>query len=454
MIQIILMSRLSKLLDVNVPRYTSYPTAPHFHSGVGENIYREWLSALPGDSPLSLYVHIPFCDTLCWFCGCNTSVVNHYRPVGEYLDLLFKEIRLVAGAIPGRSPVAHIHWGGGSPTILNDGDIRRLRESLGAHFDILADAEFAVEIDPRGLTRERARTLAKAGLTRASIGLQDCDPKVQQAINRVQTRAETQNAVAMLRDEGVRSVNLDLIYGLPHQTLAGWEATLGFALGLEPDRLAVFGYAHVPQFKKHQALIQEAALPGLEPRLAMTQLAQEIISQRGYVAIGLDHFARPDDAMAVAACTGRLSRNFQGYTTDRASALVGLGASSIGSFPQGYVQNQSAVPLYRSMIDKGGLPIARGVILSEEDKIRRETIEALMCELEVDLDSLARSWGRDPAMFADSLDRLAPLIEQGVVEQRGMRISVPRQSAAALRLAASAFDEYLPRQKALHSLSV
>jgi oxygen-independent coproporphyrinogen-3 oxidase len=448
------MPTLSELFAVNVPRYTSYPTAPHFHPGIGENTYREWLHALPGNSPLSLYLHIPFCDTLCWFCGCNTGVVNHYRPVAEYLDLLLKEIDLVAGAIPGRRAVSHIHWGGGSPTLLSSDGIGRLAERLRERFDILPDAEFAIEIDPRGLQRATVKALAQAGLTRASIGLQDCDATVQRAINRMQTNEETAGAVAMLRDEGVESINLDLIYGLPHQTLTSWRFTLDFALSLSPDRLAVFGYAHVPQFKKHQALIPLTTLPGLDSRMTMAKFAHSFLCERGYAAIGLDHFAKPADAMAKAAQTGKLARNFQGYTTDRAAILLGLGASSIGSLPQGYVQNLPTVPLYRAMVEAGRLPVARGIALSDEDKIRRTVIEDLMCRLEVDLKDVAENAGVPAAMFDGALERLSPLIEQGLVERHGLRVCVSREWTPVLRLAAAAFDEYLPGDKALHSLSV
>ena len=258
----------------------------------------------------------------------------------------------------------------------------------------------------------------------------------------------------MLRGEGITRINLDLVYGLPHQTLAGWRRALDFAAGLNPNRLAVFGYAHVPQFKKHQALIPEAALPAIDARLDMAQLAQDVICGHGYVAIGLDHFAKPDDAMAEAARAGILSRNFQGYTTDQGASLLGLGASSIGSLPQGYVQNLPTVPLYRPMIETGRLPIARGIKLSEDDRIRRKAIEELMCWLEVDLEELAHDAGVAPSLFDVPLDRLAPLIAQGAVERCGMKIKIPRRWTAALRLAASAFDEYLPRDKAVHSLSV
>src|SRR5579863_3999652 len=236
------MLQVSEIFSAKVPRYTSYPTAPHFHSGIDEIVYRDWLKDLPVDTPLSLYVHIPFCDTLCWFCGCHTTAVKSYKPVSDYRELLQEEIRLVSRALGGHRPVSHIHWGGGSPTLLHIGDIAGLDADLRSHFDVLPDAEFSIEIDPRGLDRATVTALKKAGVNRASIGLQDCNAKVQQAINRIQSNEETIEAVSLLREAGISSLNIDLVYGLPHQTLENWEATLNFAHWLNPDRLSVFGY--------------------------------------------------------------------------------------------------------------------------------------------------------------------------------------------------------------------
>jgi oxygen-independent coproporphyrinogen-3 oxidase len=441
------------MFSARVPRYTSYPTAPHFHPGVTEQEYRAWLADLPADMPLSLYVHVPFCDTLCWFCGCHTKVVNHYRPVRDYCDLLLKEIALVAGALPHRYPVQHIHWGGGSPTLLEHGDMLRLNAALRGHFDVRTDAEFAIEVDPRGFTADAARTLGTAGVTRASIGLQDCDPLVQKAINRVQSDEETILAIKQLRGCGVVSINVDILYGLPHQTLASWQKTLEFALGLDPDRLAVFGYAHMPAFKKHQALIPEALLPGIELRFGMAELAREFFCEHGYVAVGLDHFAKPRDRLGRAARDGTLSRNFQGYTADTAPALIGFGASSIGSLPQGYVQNQTLVPDYRAALKAGRLPIARGVALTDDDRARREAIERLMCDMAVDLNRIVAKYG-ETTILADTPAALSDLIDAGVVSLNDGKAAIAPEWRAAARLVCAAFDRYLRTGAARHSVSV
>jgi len=448
------MVKIAELFASNVPRYTSYPTAPHFHAGINGNVYRDWLAELPPDMPLSLYFHIPFCDTLCWFCGCHTTVVNNYTPVREYLTVLFEEIRLAAAALGRRHPVRHIHWGGGSPTILEPADIERLNGTIRDHFNVLGEAEFAIEIDPRGLSSATVKALANAGVTRASIGLQDCNIAVQQAINRIQTDEETLTALDMLKSAGIASLNLDLVYGLPRQNLESWEATMDFALWLNPDRLAIFGYAHVPKFKKHQALIPQNLLPDVEDRFHMAEFAWRLACDHGYVAIGLDHFAKRHDTLAEAAKAGRLARNFQGYTTDNAPALFGFGASAIGSLPQGYVQNAPAVPIYRAMVEAGRLPIMRGIALTDQDRMHRSVIERLMCDLKVDLKKIARQFGRDPEVFSESLEALTPLVRKGVVETAGQSVVVDPQWRSAVRLVAAAFDEYLLRQNAVHSVAV
>lgn len=441
-----------EIFDARVPRYTSYPTAPHFHSGIDQTVYRRWLAEIPSQTPLSLYLHIPFCDTLCWFCGCHTSIVNHYGPVQDYCDLALKEMALVAEALGSRRQVRHMHWGGGSPTMLKPDDVARLNKQLRRHFEIVPEAEFAIEIDPRGLTQDCVDAFAHAGLTRASIGLQDCDPAVQKAINRIQTREETADAIAMLRRAGVKSVNIDVLYGLPKQTLKTWEETLRVAVSLKPDRLAVFGYAHVPAFKKHQALIPERLLPDLETRLCQVEMAGQILGANGYVAIGLDHFARPDDSLAQAAANGTLARNFQGYTADDAPVLIGLGASAIGALPQGYVQNAPAVPAYRAALAQGHLPVARGVALDGEDRIRRHVIERLMCDLKVDLDAVCAQFEKRPDIFQDSLSRLSSLIQAGAVSVDRNQVRIQWREAA--RLVCAAFDGYLPKGPDQHSISI
>jgi len=445
--------QMLKSFAARVPRYTSYPTAPHFHAGIDQAVYRKWLAELPADIPLSLYLHIPFCDTLCWFCGCHTAVVNHYAPVKAYCDLLIREMAMVSEALGPARRVTHIHWGGGSPTMLHCDDILRLTQELRSRFDIASDAECAVEIDPRGLTQDCVDAFAQAGLSRASIGLQDTDPQVQKAINRIQSGEETARAVTMLRSAGVKSINLDLLYGLPKQSLKSWEETLHFALTLEPDRLAVFGYAHIPSFKKHQALIPEHLLPDLETRLCQVEMANLILGANGYVPVGLDHFAKPQDSMARASSAGSRTRNFQGYTIDTATALIGLGASAIGALPQGYVQNASAVPTYRAALAQGHLPVARGIALSRDDRLRRHVIERLMCDLKVDLAKACRDFGAAPGTLRSAFPKLSPLIQAGAVLVDGDTVSIAPQWRVAARLVCAAFDAYLETGTASHSMS-
>jgi oxygen-independent coproporphyrinogen-3 oxidase len=448
------MPNFAELFAARVPRYTSYPTAPHFHAGVDEAIYRNWLGDIAPGTPLSLYLHIPFCDTLCWFCGCHTTVVNSYSPVTGYLDLLLREIDMIAAALPGGVPVTHIHWGGGSPTMLRPSDVERLGTALKARFSISTDAEFAVEIDPRGFNAEMADALSRAGLTRASIGLQDCNIDVQRAINRIQSREETANVIALLRERGVGQLNIDLIYGLPHQTVAGLSETIAFACSLNPDRFAVFGYAHVPHFKKHQNLIPMRALPDLGARFAQAEAAHARLCEHGYIPIGLDHFARADDSMTIAQREGRLARNFQGYTTDNAPVLLGLGASSIGGLPQGYVQNISDVPSYRAAVERGRLPIARGIALNNEDRLRRYVIERLMCDLSVDLAAAAAAFGSSCDAFSESLAELAPLEKRGIVTISRNRVTVRPEWRTLTRLVCAAFDTYLARNVGKHAMAV
>lgn len=403
--------------------------------------------------PLSLYLHIPFCDTLCWFCGCHTTIVNRYLPVKQYLNNLFTEIANIGPLLKGH-PVTHLHWGGGSPTMLAPDDVRALKAALAEHFEFSEKSEFAVEIDPRGLKDEMVAALAEAGLTRASIGVQDFDDTVQKAINRIQPFDETQRVVESLRAAGIRGLNIDLIYGLPHQTKENVARTIELSLSLNPQRFAVFGYAHVPHFKKHMQLIKEEALPDSEERLEQFELAHALLSAAGYVAIGLDHFAVAEDSLAVAQRAGTLARNFQGYTSDDAPALIGLGASSISSLPQGYVQNKPEVPEWRKDIEAGKQPVARGVALSDDDRMRRAVIERLMCDLAVDLNAVGAAYGKSAADFAREYEALQPLIAQGFVVAEGGRLRVPPQARAAVRLVASVFDAYLANSKAVHAVAV
>lgn len=437
-----------------VPRYTSYPTAPHFHTGIDAATYRRWLGDLPDDAPLSLYLHIPFCHSLCWYCGCHTTVVRRHQPVAEYLDLLRREIELVADAASPGHRVSHLHLGGGTPTMLRPDEFMGLRETLQQAFDFDADADCAVEIDPRGLERATIDALAAIGINRASIGVQDVNPEVQRAVNRWQPIEVTARVVDWLRSAGIDAVNLDLMYGLPCQTEAHLSATIDAVLDLAPQRIALFGYAHVPWMKRHQRLIDSDALPGPAERTAQFELATTRLVEAGYVAIGLDHFARPDDALIEARQAGRLHRNFQGYTTDAAPALLGFGASAIGSLPQGYVQNAVPLPAYREALRDGRLAAVRGIAIDDEDRIRRAIIERLMCDFRVDLDVICDQFGWPIDRFAPELEALAPMAADGLVSLDDHAVQVEDEGQALVRAVCAVFDGYLGAGAARHSTAV
>ncbi|MBL8659701.1 MAG: oxygen-independent coproporphyrinogen III oxidase [Rhodospirillales bacterium] len=446
--------RLAEKYDLRVPRYTSYPTAPHFRALADDGLYRGWLAGLDPSRSLSLYFHIPFCDEMCWFCGCYTKIVNRYEPIRAYLEALAAEVRLVADALPGRFEASHLHWGGGSPTMLAPGDWLALVAGLRAAFAFAADAEIAVEIDPRDATEAYIAALAEAGVNRASIGVQDFDPAVQAAINRRQPYEVVERVCGWLRRHGIDAINLDLMYGLPHQTVGKVEAMVDLALQLEPARVALFGYAHVPWMKTHQKLIDEASLPGSTERWHQNAAAARRLEERGLRPVGLDHFARADDPLAKAAAAGHLHRNFQGYTTDAAAVLLGFGASAIGSLPQGYVQNIMALKDYREAVAGGRLPVARGIAFVGDDRLRGEIIERLMCDLFVDVAAICRRHGADADAFAAAFAALGPLAADGVVALDGRTVRVTEAGRPLVRLAAAAFDAYLAHGEARHSRAV
>lgn len=434
-----------------LPRYTSYPTAPHFHAGIDAATYRDWLGAIEPAATASLYLHVPFCAMMCWYCGCHTTVAKSYAPVGRYAELLAREIELVAAAIPHSLRVGHIHWGGGTPNMLAPDDLQRLFAVLRERFAVTTEAEIAVELDPRTLDRNKARALARCGVSRASIGIQDLDPHVQAAINRDQPYAMTAAAVEQLRAHGIERINADVMYGLPYQTAAGIEATIDQVLSLALDRLALFGYAHLPWMKPHQRLIPEAALPGAAERAEQYGRAGERLVARGYRRIGIDHFARDDDPLAQAAAAGTLHRNFQGYTTDAAPILIGFGASAIGGLPQGYVQNEASIAGWRERIAAGGFATSRGIALDADDRLRRAIIERLMCDLSVDLAALCRSQGVDPAALVDESAGVDALIERGLGWREGWRVGVAERDRPLVRALCAVFDRYLGKNAARHS---
>ena len=447
-------ANLSTKYDLRVPRYTSYPTAPHFSETVDAARYKEWLGALDPATGLSLYFHIPFCDSMCWFCGCYTKIVKRYEPVREYLDSLLAEIDLVSAALPGRFKARHLHWGGGSPTMLKGPDWLEIITRLRSRFDVEADAEIAVELDPRTATEEYVEALAAAGVNRTSIGVQDFDAEVQEAINRIQPFEMTERVVGWLRKHGIRQVNMDLMYGLPKQDTARVLREVELAAGLKPARVALFGYAHVPWMKSHQKMIDEAALPGTEERWEQFTAASDRLVQLGYVPVGLDHFALPDDSLAQALKAGSLHRNFQGYTTDRGQVLIGMGASAIGQLPQGYVQNTLPLKDYRTAIAEGRFAIHKGLALSAEDRLRADVIERLMCDLAVDLKPIRARHGVDANHFAADIKKLEPLAADGLLILDGEKVTITESGRAFVRLAAAAFDAYLEQGQKRHSKAV
>ncbi|TIP57112.1 MAG: oxygen-independent coproporphyrinogen III oxidase [Mesorhizobium sp.] len=445
---------LAARLGENVPRYTSYPTAPHFHSGVDAAVYRGWLQGLDDGDEISLYLHIPYCDKLCWFCACHTKQTRHYEPVTTYLRSLHAEIATVASLVGGKGRVGAVHFGGGSPTMLKPEDMVALGTVLRNSFEFLPGAKISVEIEPNDMDDARLDALAEIGMTRASLGVQDFDLKVQKAINREQSFLQTKAVVEGVRSRGVESVNLDLLYGLPHQTRESVSSTVSQALTLEPDRMALFGYAHVPWFKKHQTMIDEAWLPNSVERFAQSQIAAGLMLKAGYQAVGFDHFARSGDALAVAARTGTLHRNFQGYTEDRCETLIGLGPSSISQFRQGYAQNMPATAEYGRMVEQGGLAAVRGIELSEDDRVRGWIIERLMCDFAFSAIDLVERFGEIGQKLLLQASSVALRDPARLLELDGDSFVVPVENRPFVRSIAARFDKYFETGKAKHSVAV
>jgi len=441
-------------LERAVPRYTSYPTAPHFKAGFEAGTYARWLGDIRPEAPLSLYLHIPFCDDLCWFCACRTQGAKTYKPLARYLACLEAEIAMVAEHLGPDRTIGQMHWGGGSPTILRPDDMRWLHAVMARHFPGIAGAEFAVEIDPRDMTEARLDTLAGIGMTRASIGVQDFDERVQQSIGRLQGHEMTRDVILGLRARGIGSVNVDLLYGLPHQSCASLTRTIEQVLALGPDRLALFGYAHVPWMAKRQKMIPEAALPGTEARREQAELARRMLIGAGYRPIGIDHFALPGDSLSAAAEAGTMRRNFQGYTVDHAEALIGFGASAIGSLPQGYVQNDPVTATWQLKVEAGRLPVAKNIALSLDDRMRRDAIEQILCFFALDMERLERAYGDFVQPLRETVRGLIEDAPPGALApwRGGFRLAEAWQAHA--RLIAADFDAYLEGSTARHSLAV
>ncbi|MFN4311185.1 MAG: oxygen-independent coproporphyrinogen III oxidase [Ferrovibrio sp.] len=431
-----------------VPRYTSYPTAPHFQAVDNDRAWRAWLGDLPDESAFNLYVHVPFCRQMCWYCGCHTQVVKNDDTLERFLALLLREIDQTLPYLPSRPRLTGLHFGGGTPSILGGDGLQRVAEKLYRHFTPEPGAEIAIELDPRRFEAELIPGLKALGINRTSLGVQSLDESVQAAINRRQPLDMVARTVDMLREAGIESLNLDLIYGLPRQTVENVVGTVQQSLMLKPDRVALFGYAHVPWMKAHQARIDTASLPDTAARFAQEAAAAQVLVENGFCRVGLDHFARPDDRLAQHAVNGELHRNFQGYTTAVGEVLLGFGPSAISTLPQGYAQNVASVASWRQAVHNGDLPVARMRALSQEDILRRAVIEELMCHLNVDLATMATRHGLRPDLFDADLPRLELLERQGVVERHGYRVVINEAARPLARQVCAAFDSYLHRQSA------
>ncbi|MBT9246931.1 oxygen-independent coproporphyrinogen III oxidase [Gemmobacter fulvus] len=440
------------LFDARVPRYTSYPTAPQFGSAVTPDLFTRWIEEIPAGTAISLYLHVPFCRRLCWFCACRTQGTSTDAPVRAYVETLKAEIALLKARLAPGIMLSRLHWGGGTPTLLQPDMIRDLADTIFDAVPLGPDAEFSVEIDPDEVDGPRLDALAACGMNRASIGVQDFDPDIQRSIGRIQSYELTRQVADMIRARGVRSLNADILYGLPHQTQARIADSVQKLLSLAPDRVALYGYAHVPWMSRRQQMIPSDTIPTPQERLRLSETAARLFEWDGYQAIGIDHFARPDDGLAVAARQGRLRRNFQGYTDDTAEVLIGLGASSISRFPQGYAQNVSGTSDYTKAVRAGRFTTHRGHAFAGEDLLRGRIIEALMCDFRVSRAELMAQYGASAALL-DALFAKAKVQFGEMVSIDSEGLSLPMQARPLTRMVARAFDGY-DASKAQHSAAV
>ena len=433
------------------PRYTSYPTAPQFSKDFGQDALRTAVAASNGDPiprRLSLYVHVPFCMSPCFYCGCNRIITRDLARGETYLVRLYREIALMAELFDRDREVIQLHLGGGTPNFLSPAQLADLVDTLRSHFRFSDSParDLSIELDPRYTNARDVLALGRIGFNRASFGVQDFDPAVQEAVNRIQSVEETRAVVDACREGGFRSVNIDLIYGLPKQSTQGFARTLDTVLEMRPDRLAVYSYAHLPELFKAQKQIEEADLPDAATKLGLLQLAIEKLTAAGYVYIGMDHFALPDDDLARAQERGSLHRNFMGYTTHADSDLVGLGVSAISHIGDSFSQNPRDLPSWQIALDEGRLPVFRGMSLEEDDVLRADLIQQLMCQGEIPVAALERRHAIDfGEYFADAIARLQPMVEDGLVRIEPDRITATTQGRLLLRNIAMCFDRYLDR---------
>jgi oxygen-independent coproporphyrinogen-3 oxidase len=449
---------LVKKYNVAGPRYTSYPPATRFTDAVTWDELSARIDAnnqTPRD--LSVYFHIPFCETLCWFCGCTTVITLNHDKGKDYIDYLGREVAKMAPKLHPDRKVVQLHFGGGSPTFLRPDEIRRLGDIIHQHFKFSPDIEASVEVDPRRLTRDHMVALREVGFNRASMGVQDFNPQVQEAIHRIQPRAMTQQAIDWMRELGYGSINLDLIYGLPHQTPETFNETLDTVLEMKPDRLAVFSYAHVPWIKPAQKILENKILPSPESKLEVLKLVIErLTADNQYVYIGMDHFARPNDELAVAQRNKQLQRNFQGYSTRAGSDIYSFGMSAISQIPDAYWQNEKELPKYQAAVDADRVPLQRAYFVTDEDKIRRETIMRAMCDLSLDFAAMSQKLGINfEQHFASELASLAPFETDGLVKRTATGLEVTDKGRLFIRNIAMCFDNTLaPANERRHSRTI
>ena len=442
---------MQKYLEERLPRYTSYPTANVFANRVGGELYRDWLSELGPEDPVSVYVHVPFCRSMCWYCGCHTKITRQDTPLVNYRKALESELSMVARELKKELPLGHLHFGGGTPTIIGATAFRELMERIRGSFSFETDAEIAVEIDPRTFGEELSAALGEAGVNRASLGVQSFDLRVQEAIGRIQSADQTREAVALLRNNGITGINFDLIYGLPRQTRQSCRETVKLALEMQPDRFSVFGYAHLPGFKTHQKMINETELPGGLERHEQAEAIAETLLENGYRQIGIDHFALPGDELTKALEKGELHRNFQGYTTDPCETLLAFGASAISRLPSGFCQNEVSIGQYMQRIENGELAVMRGHVLSERDRLQARIIERLMCDYRLDFSEIPDMPENAAEKMVSENPVLGQIMQEGLIDARGSELEIQPHARFIVRKVASCFDDYLGSTGSTHS---
>ncbi|MEK6211897.1 MAG: oxygen-independent coproporphyrinogen III oxidase [Pseudomonadota bacterium] len=455
--ELVIDPELIRKYDVSGPRYTSYPTADRFVQAFGESTYQHWLARRNAggmSQPLSVYVHLPFCNTVCYYCACNKVVTRDRGKSARYVAYLAKEIGLVGSELAGDHRISQMHWGGGTPTFLARDEMRALNDAINAQFDRSDDCECSIEVDPRRVEPGMMAFLAGLGFNRVSIGVQDFDPAVQKAVHRIQTESETRRVIEESRAAGFRSVSLDLIYGLPKQTVASFNTTIDRVLALDPDRIALYSYAHLPNRFKPQRSIAAAELPSADTKLQILTLAIGRLTDAGYLYIGMDHFAKPGDDLAVAQSEGRLQRNFQGYSTRAECDMLGFGVSAIGRVGPTYSQNLKDLDAYYAALDDGHLPVAGGIVLTQDDLVRRAVIQALACQFRLSIDSIEHAYPMDfHSYFSPELQELKRLEQDGLVQVLPEGIKVTPKGRMLVRIVCMVFDRHLHegRQQASYS---